>query len=55
MTDYQNDKAAQKRAETLSPWIWAGIPAVIGFYMAYTYVVAPIVCALKAGCGVASW
>lgn len=58
MTDYQNDKKAEKRAVCIAPWVWLAIPAIpaiVAGYWFWTSVIAPIICGVTAGCGSASW
>ena len=55
MTDYQNDKRAEKRAARIAPWIWFAIPTIIAVYWFWTSVAAPIICGVTPGCGSASW
>ena len=56
MTEYENNEKANKLAEGWRKYIvWGFVPIGLAALWFYVEVVSPIVCALKAGCGVASW
>ena len=56
MTDYENNEAANKRAEGWRKYVvWGFVPAAVGGLWLWFAVVKPIICGITAGCGSASW